>query len=100
MDMVKAFEIDRERMTEKIYHRLMCIGVYSDELESYEMRNSVKLYTSFKNMNKNSYGALLNFRQRLVECMKYYTAGKSIKLAGEIISCINDFLGKYEPLLS
>ena len=99
MDIVKAFEIDKERMSEKIYHRLMCIGVYSDEVESYEMRNSVKLYASFKKLNKNSYGALLNFKWRLVESIKFYTAKRSIKLANEVISFLNEFLYKYEPLL-
>ena len=93
--------IDKSRklMCLQVEYNLNKMELYSEE-GTYDCRNVPKLMEKFERINKNSYGALLDFVYHVSFCKKYYVCEQCRRFAVEICNCIRRFIDGYYPVLS
>ena len=76
-----------------------CELCFVAESGSYEMRSCFRLLDTFDQLNKASYGALLEFSDYCSNVAKYYTNPKAQELLKQIVIDISRFTECYEYFL-
>ena len=99
MDELELMYKNNELMCLTVEYNLNKMRLYSKE-GTYECKNVPKLIEKFNRINKNSYGALLDFAYHVSNCRKYYECEFCKEFATEICIHVGRFVEGYSCLLS